>query len=88
MARALRKEMTPAEQTLWSELRGNQLHGAKFRRQQVIAGYIADFYCHAARLVIELDGPVHQHQTNMTPNGTKPSVGLVFVSCASPTTTY
>jgi very-short-patch-repair endonuclease len=54
--------MTPAERTLWAEIRGRQLDGAKFRRQQVIAGYIADFYCHAARLVVELDGPLHRHQ--------------------------
>ena len=58
-ARELREEMTPAEKILWEELRGNKL-GLHFRRQQVIAGFIVDFYCHKARLVIELDGSVHQ----------------------------
>jgi very-short-patch-repair endonuclease len=60
-ARELRREMTPAEKLLWKELRGNKL-GVHFRRQQVIAGFIADFYCHKAGLVIELDGGIHEEQ--------------------------
>ena len=52
--------MTPAEATLWKCLRNNQLAGLHFRRQHVIAGVIADFYCRQARLVVEVDGPVHQ----------------------------
>jgi very-short-patch-repair endonuclease len=56
-----RREMTPAEKMLWKELRGNKL-GVHFRRQQVIAGFIVDFYCHKAGLVIELDGSVHDEQ--------------------------
>ncbi|MCA3579911.1 MAG: endonuclease domain-containing protein [Bradyrhizobium sp.] len=44
---------------LWSELRGNRLNGAVFRRQVPIDNYIADFVCHAAKLVIELDGGQH-----------------------------
>ncbi len=58
-ARELRREMTPAEKILWEELRGNKL-GVHFRRQQVIAGFIVDFYCHKGGLVIELDGSVHR----------------------------
>ncbi|MBN1449688.1 MAG: DUF559 domain-containing protein [Anaerolineales bacterium] len=58
-ARELRREMTPAEKILWQELRGNKL-GVHFRRQQVIAGFIVDFYCHIAALVIEVDGSVHK----------------------------
>jgi very-short-patch-repair endonuclease len=58
-AKQLRREMTPAETLLWQELRGNKL-GVHFRRQQIIAGFIVDFYCHQAALVIELDGGVHQ----------------------------
>ena len=58
-SRDLRREMTPAERILWQELRGNRL-GVHFRRQQVIAGFIVDFYCHKADLVIELDGSVHE----------------------------
>jgi very-short-patch-repair endonuclease len=58
-ARALRKNSTDAERILWSELRDHRLNGAGFRRQVPIENYIADFMCHAARLVIELDGGQH-----------------------------
>jgi very-short-patch-repair endonuclease len=58
----LRQNMTPAEKVLWQYLRANRLNGLHFRRQQIIDGFIVDFYCHAARLVIELDGEVHQQQ--------------------------
>jgi very-short-patch-repair endonuclease len=61
-ARQLRRTMTPAESRLWAALRNNQLDGFHFRRQQVIDGYIADFYCHAAALVVETDGAVHGQQ--------------------------
>jgi very-short-patch-repair endonuclease len=57
-ARELRHEMTPAEKILWDEVRANKL-GVHFRRQQIVAGFIVDFYCHAASLVIELDGGIH-----------------------------
>lgn len=57
-ARELRREMTPAEKILWQELRGNKL-GVHFCRQQIIAGFIVDFYCHSASLVIEVDGGIH-----------------------------
>ncbi len=53
-----RCEMTPAEKILWEELRANKL-GVHFRRQQVIQGFIVDFYCHQAGLVVEVDGDVH-----------------------------
>ena len=58
-ARALRKYSTDAERVLWSELRDHRLNGVGFRRQVPIDNYIADFMCHAARLVIELDGGQH-----------------------------
>ena len=61
-ARELRKEMTPAERRLWQCLRGNRLAGLHFRRQQVIDGFIADFYCHAVGIVVEVDGPIHSNQ--------------------------
>jgi very-short-patch-repair endonuclease len=61
-AKQLRRETTPAERRLWKALRRNALDGFHFRRQQVIEGYIADFYCDAAKLAIELDGGVHQEQ--------------------------
>jgi very-short-patch-repair endonuclease len=63
-SRELRREMTPAEASLWVRLRGRGLHGLKFRRQQIIDGFIADFYCHAAGLVIEVDGAVHAGQAD------------------------
>jgi very-short-patch-repair endonuclease len=54
--------MTPAEAALWARLRANQLHGFHFRRQQIIDGFLADFYCHAAGVVLELDGLIHLSQ--------------------------
>jgi very-short-patch-repair endonuclease len=59
LARDLRRRMTTAETRLWARLRKSQLAGLHFRRQQVIDGYIADFYCHEAGLVVEVDGPTH-----------------------------
>ena len=61
-ARELRRHMTHAERLLWSQLRGSQLDGVRWRRQQIIDGFIVDFYCHAASLVVELDGASHRNQ--------------------------
>ena len=47
---------------VWERVRANRLHGLSFRRQQVIDGYIVDFYCHSAGVVVEIDGPIHQRQ--------------------------
>jgi very-short-patch-repair endonuclease len=58
-ARVLRKNSTDAERLLWSELRNHRLNGNGFRRQVPIGSFIADFMCHDARLVIELDGGQH-----------------------------
>jgi very-short-patch-repair endonuclease len=63
-ARELRREMTPEEQALWRCLRRSQFAGHHFRRQQVIEGFIVDFYCHAAGLIVEVDGPAHDDQTD------------------------
>lgn len=60
-AAELRKSMTPDERILWQELRGNRL-GAHFRRRQLLTPYIVDFYCHRARIVVELDGSPHRRQ--------------------------
>jgi very-short-patch-repair endonuclease len=60
-AKELRREMTPAEKLLWQELRANKL-GIHFRRQQVIAGFIVDFYCQKSALVVEVDGDIHDLQ--------------------------
>lgn len=61
-SRELRCDMTDAEKKLWQHLRGNQINGYKFRRQQIIDGFIVDFYCHAAALIVEVDGSVHEQQ--------------------------
>ncbi len=61
-AKKLRREMTHAEQILWKELRTNKLNGLHFRRQQIIHGYFADFYCHQHELIVELDGGIHELQ--------------------------
>ena len=58
-ARQLRRGMTDAERALWCHLRAGRLDGLKFRRQHPIPPYVVDFYCDAARLVIELDGSQH-----------------------------
>jgi very-short-patch-repair endonuclease len=60
-AKELRREMTPAEKRLWQEVRAKKL-SVRFRRQQVIAGFIVDFYCHKAALVVEVDGDIHELQ--------------------------
>jgi very-short-patch-repair endonuclease len=59
LSQELRKNMTDAEQKLWSKIRMKQLKGFMFSRQKPIGGYIADFYCHKANLVIEVDGGQH-----------------------------
>jgi very-short-patch-repair endonuclease len=58
-AREFRRAMTPAEVRLWKYLRGNRMHGLQFRRQQIIDGFIVDFYCHSVGLIVEVDGPIH-----------------------------
>lgn len=67
-ARELRKEQTPAEKLLWEKLRNRKLEGLKFDRQFPIVipvynhrsnYFIADFYCHQKKLVLELDGSIH-----------------------------
>jgi very-short-patch-repair endonuclease len=63
-ARELRRAMTQAEAALWARLRTNQLHGFHFRRQQIIDGFLADFYCHTAGVVLELDGLIHLRQAD------------------------
>ncbi|MEM1133834.1 MAG: DUF559 domain-containing protein [Pseudomonadota bacterium] len=60
-ARDLRKNLTPAERKLWSQLRGQRL-GVKFRRQCWIGNFIVDFVSLEARLVIEADGGQHENE--------------------------
>jgi len=65
LALEMRQKMTPSERSLWSELRNNRLDGWHFRHQQIIDGFIVDFYCHKAGLIIEVDGPIHDSQQDM-----------------------
>lgn len=62
LCRRLRKKQTKTEKLLWAHLRRKGLNGLKFRRQHPLGRYIADFYCPEARLVVELDGKVHNLQ--------------------------
>lgn len=59
--RNLRNNLTPAEAALWQLLKNKQLDGRRFRRQVSIENYIVDFFCPQEKLVIELDGAVHNH---------------------------
>ena len=61
-AKELRKNMTETEKILWRHLRANRLNGWHFRSQQIVGGFFADFYCHAAALVVETDGEIHMSQ--------------------------
>ncbi len=58
----LRQGMTEAEKLLWSKLRNRQVKGYKFRRQHPINEFVVDFFCYEARLIIELDGKVHDNE--------------------------
>ncbi|WMP16886.1 endonuclease domain-containing protein [Thiothrix lacustris] len=64
-ARDLRKNQTDAENILWAKLRRKQLCGVQFYRQKPIGGFIVDFYCAAAKLVVELDGKHHTEESQM-----------------------
>jgi len=65
LARNLRQNQTNAETLIWQLVRNRQVANAKFRRQQPIEGYIADFYCHEHKLIIELDGSQHFTEEGM-----------------------
>lgn len=58
-SRSLRKDMTEAEKVFWEMVRDRRMFGLKFRRQQIIDGFIVDFYCDSLGLCIEIDGGVH-----------------------------
>ena len=63
-ASLLRKEMTPAEELLWAIIRGRKLNNLKFRRQHPLNKFIADFYCHELKLVLEIVGSIHNLKEN------------------------
>jgi very-short-patch-repair endonuclease len=62
-ARILRKNMTRYENILWEKLKGKKVCKLRFRRQHPIDFFIADFYCHEVKLVVEIDGPIHNNQS-------------------------
>lgn len=61
LSRQMRKEPTGAEAKLWQSIRREQIRGVKFRHQYVIERFITDFCSPQTRLIIELDGPIHQY---------------------------
>jgi len=79
-ARDMRRDPTPAEKRIWGGLRRHQLGGLKFRRQMPLGPYIADFYCAAAKLVVELDGISHiDSRTDDTRDAWMQSRGLLVL---------
>jgi len=62
LAKHFRQHMTYAERCFWNIVRKNQFNGLRFRRQQVIHGFIADFFCNQVNLVVEVDGGIHETQ--------------------------
>ena len=70
-ARNLRQVETPPEQLLWLALRNGQIGGMKFRRQHPVGPYVVDFYCHSAKLVVEIDGMSHNDKAELDAVRTK-----------------
>lgn len=68
-SRKLRSSMTDAEIALWGKLRRKQLLGLQFYRQKPLGNFIVDFYCPAARLVIEIDGGQHYEEEGRIRDG-------------------
>jgi len=60
-SRELRATMTPAEREFWDMVRNRRMCGLKFRRQQIIDGFVVDFYCDSLGLCVEIDGGVHDY---------------------------
>lgn len=58
----LRRNLTPAEATIWNAIKNSKLAGRKFRRQHSVGPFILDFFCVEERLAVELDGEVHRNE--------------------------
>jgi very-short-patch-repair endonuclease len=80
-----RKEPAASEAILWQALRGKQLDGRKFRRQQPIGPFVVDFFCPSERLIVEVDGPIHDQQRDADHRRQEllESLGLRFVRLAT-----
>lgn len=85
IARQFRKEPTRSEAILWQALRKKQLAGRKFRRQQPIGRFIVDFFCASERLIVEVDGGIHESQKDLDEQRQQvlESLGLRFVRVSS-----
>jgi very-short-patch-repair endonuclease len=73
----LRKNLTPAEATLWRYLQRSQIDGRKFCRQHSVDDYVLDFYCPAERLAVELDGEAHKNDRAVLRDHER----KIFLSC-------
>ncbi|MBL8132750.1 MAG: endonuclease domain-containing protein [Anaerolineae bacterium] len=79
LARQMRHEPTRAEEMLWQRIRNRRIGGAKFRRQHAVEGFVVDFACIERRLIVEVDGDIHnlpdqqvydqQRQTHLESHG-------------------
>ncbi|MEO0969286.1 MAG: endonuclease domain-containing protein [Cyanobacteria bacterium J06639_18] len=85
VARQFRKNPTPSEAILWKALRNRKLEGRKFRRQQPIGNFIIDFFCASERLIVEIDGKIHESQKDLDQQRQEllESLGLSFVRISS-----
>ena len=85
IARDFRKTPTRSEDILWQALRGRKLDGRKFRRQQPIGNFIVDFFCASERLIVEVDGGIHNTQQELDRQRQEllESLGLRFVRVSS-----
>ncbi len=83
LARELRRRQTPSEELLWNALRARHLHGVKFRRQQAIGPFVVDFYCAEERIVVEIDGSIHDDAAQKAADETRQraieATGMRFV---------
>ena len=70
-ARDLRKNLTPAEECLWQALKNKQLNGLRFRSQHPVGRFILDFYCASCKLVVEVDGSIHDDRQDYDLDRTK-----------------
>lgn len=77
--RKLRTSQTQAEEVLWERLRRKQVAGVRFRRQHAIGPFVVDFYCGKAKLIVELDGPIHLTQVERDRERQAYLEGLGFV---------
>lgn len=74
VARKLRSDQTSAERSLWAALRRRGIEEFRFRRQVVLCGFIVDFACYEARLIVEVDGATHSTESELTKDARREAV--------------